>query len=499
MDGFFDGARCQAVADALEGHQAFELLAEVVHGLVALAQDQAVDVFQQHGFAAGGVLQVHGAVVAAVEAGVGNDRDRQFVQFAGQLVAHVERQVFAAVGAVDRQLHLVPGAYQALGDAGADPVAAPVGHHDAAAQLHFIPQHLPGVHHLQVAAAFEVRPVGLGAGGDDHVVGVFPLDQGAVDSGVAHHFHPGQLHFPLQVGAGAAEFAAPGQQLRQLDLATQLRAGFVEGDLVAALRGDGGGFHPGRAAAHHQDAFAASAGFGLAVEQFAAGFRVLDAGDRQALVEVADARLVAGDASAHVFGSAAVALVGHLRVADQRAGHAAHIGLALGDDRFGFLGLVDASGDEQRDRQLGLEGAGFPGQISRFHRHGGDDVHRAAEGGGGAGDDVHVVQLPLQQLHGGQGFVFGEAFGVAFIGGNPQADDELGIGAGAHGVEDFPDKAQALLQFAVVAVAAAVDPRVDELRRQVAVAGHQFHAVQPGLMQAPGGVGVALDLSLIHI
>jgi hypothetical protein len=30
------------------------------------------------------------------------------------------------MGAVDRQLHLVPGAHQALGDAGADPVAAPV-------------------------------------------------------------------------------------------------------------------------------------------------------------------------------------------------------------------------------------------------------------------------------------------------------------------------------------------------------------------------------------
>ncbi|MNJ75345.1 hypothetical protein D3C77_724280 [compost metagenome] len=50
------------------------------------------------------------------------------MQLAGQLIAHVQRQVFAAMGAIDRQLHLVAFAYQAFGDAGADPVAAPVDH-----------------------------------------------------------------------------------------------------------------------------------------------------------------------------------------------------------------------------------------------------------------------------------------------------------------------------------------------------------------------------------
>jgi hypothetical protein len=48
------------------------------------------------------------------------------------------------------------------------------------------------------------------------------------------------------------------------------------------------------------------------------------------------------------------------------------------------------------------------------------------------------------------------------------------------------------VQVAVVAVAAAVDPWVDELRRQVAVAGDHFHAVEPGLMRRGGG-GVAGD------
>ncbi|MNN50403.1 hypothetical protein D3C81_1649870 [compost metagenome] len=131
------------------------------------------------------------------------------MQLAGQLVAHVQRQVLPAVGAVDCQLHLVPLAHQAFGDARADPVAAPVDHQHRTPQLHFVAQYLPGVHHLQLAAALERRPIGGSASGGNDQVGAFALDQGAVDPGVAHDFHTGQGHFPLQVGAGAAELAAP--------------------------------------------------------------------------------------------------------------------------------------------------------------------------------------------------------------------------------------------------------------------------------------------------
>ncbi|MNP21161.1 hypothetical protein D3C76_1137680 [compost metagenome] len=70
------------------------------------------------------------------------------MQLAGQLVAHVQRQAFAAMGAIDRQLHLVALAYQAFGDAGADPVAAPVDHQHRAPRFCFIAQYLPGIHHL---------------------------------------------------------------------------------------------------------------------------------------------------------------------------------------------------------------------------------------------------------------------------------------------------------------------------------------------------------------
>lgn len=263
------------------------------------------------------------------------------------------------MGAVDRQLHLMPGTGQTLGNAGADPVAAPVDDHHRPADLHLIAQYLPGVHHLQLTTAFEMRPVRFGASGDDHHVRFFLFDQGAIDPGVSHHAYPGQFHFPLQIGAGAAELAAPWQQLRQQHLATQMRAGFIQRHLMPALGSDSRGFHPGRASAGNHDAFACAGWSALAEDQFASGFRVLDTGNRQALVEVADTRLIAGDAGAYVFSAAGVGLVGHLRVADQGAGHAADIGLATGNDQFGLLGLVDAPGDEQRDVQPRLEGASF--------------------------------------------------------------------------------------------------------------------------------------------
>jgi hypothetical protein len=61
-----------------------------------------VDVFKQHLFTAGGMLQVDGVVVASIQAGVGRDRDAEFMQFARQLIAYIQGQVFAAMGAIDR-------------------------------------------------------------------------------------------------------------------------------------------------------------------------------------------------------------------------------------------------------------------------------------------------------------------------------------------------------------------------------------------------------------
>ena len=444
------------------------------------------------------MLQVDGAVVHAVQAGVGGDADAQAVQLASQVIAHIEGQAFAGVGAVHGELHLVAVAYQALGDAGGDPVGAPVGDQNGAAELHFAAQHLPGVHHLQLARFFVRGAIGFGAGGDDHYVGALGFYQRAVDAGVAAHFDASQLHLALQVGGGTAELRAARQELGEVDLAAQLSGGFAKDDVMATLGSDSGGLHAGWPTTDHQDAFALGGHLAFGVDQFAAGFRMLDAGDRVAAVEVADACLVAGDAGAHVLDVAAFGLAGHLRVADQRAGHAADIGLATGDDQLGFLRLVDAPGDEQRDVQIALEGAGFVGQVGRFDGHRRHDVDGAAQGGGGAGDDVHVVQVFLQPFDALQRFVFGEAFGIAFVGGDAQADDEVLVGGGADGGDHFAGEAQAGVEIAVVAVAAAVHPWVEELRRQVAVAGHHFHAVDAGSVQAPCGGSVACDDLVDH-
>ncbi|MNR04818.1 hypothetical protein D3C85_1208090 [compost metagenome] len=104
----------------------------------------------------------------------------------------------------------------------------------------------------------------------------------------------------------------------------------------------------------------------------------------------------------------------------------------------------------------------------------------------------------LQGLHCRQRFVLGQALRVALVGGNAQADDELFVGAGAHGGDDLAQKAQALRQFAVVVVGTTIDPWVEELRGQVAVAGDDLHAVHTGRVQAPGRGGVTGDDLVDH-
>jgi len=55
-----------------------------------------------------------------------------------------------------------------------------------------------------------------------------------------------------------------------------------------------------------------------------------------------------------------------------------------------------------------------------------------------------------------------------------------------------------LFQLAVVAVGAAIHPRVEKLRRQVTMAGDHFHTVNPGLIQAPCRSAVAGDDLVDH-
>src|SRR6185369_14681811 len=111
---------------------------------------------------------------------------------------------------------------------------------------------------------------------------------------------------------------------------------------MATCRRYGRRLHATGTAAGNQNATLLRGRLQGTVGEFAAGLRMLDAGDRVAHVEMADTGLIAGDAGADVIELASLGLARHLRIADQRPGHADHIGLAAGDDLVTILRLVDA-------------------------------------------------------------------------------------------------------------------------------------------------------------
>nr|CAI0335622.1 hypothetical protein SHINE37_10579 [Rhizobiaceae bacterium] len=461
-------------------------------------EHERIDAFEDDRLLADGVLQVDGAAVAAVEPGIGRDADTLPVQFGGDVVAHVERQQLAGMGAVDGELDAAAVVDEQLGDAGADPVAAPVGDDDAAAGLDLPAQHLPGIDHLDAVVGGDFGHVGRGTGREHDGIGLFALDQGRIDANALDHAHLRQFQFTRKIGDDAAEFGAARQLLGEQRLAAELVRGFIERDLMAAGGGDRGRLHAARPAADHHDLLRCGRRHQRAEGQLAAGLRVLDAGDRHAAVKVADAGLVAGDAGADVVGAALLGLCRHLGIADQRARHAADIGRARGDDRLGLVRLVDAAGDEDRHLQRLAEAGGVAGKVGVAIGHGRHDMHRAAERGGGAGRDVDIVDQRFEQATALQRLIGRQAVLVAVPGTDAQADDEILRCRRTDRLQRFRGKTQPVLQRSAIAVRPPVDARVQELGRQVAVARHQFHAVDTGFMHAPGRRAVAGDDLVDH-
>src|SRR5690606_2055844 len=120
--------------------------------------------------------------------------------------------------------------------------------------------------------------------------------------------------------------------------------------LMAALGRDRRRLHPAGTAAGDENPAPRRRGLAIAIDQLAAAFGELDAGDRIAEVEMPDAGLVAADAGADVVEPAGLGLAGHGGVADHRPGHAAEVGLAGGEHLLRLLRLVDPPGDEDRLR-----------------------------------------------------------------------------------------------------------------------------------------------------
>ncbi|MEZ5773932.1 MAG: hypothetical protein R3D33_04285 [Hyphomicrobiaceae bacterium] len=107
--------------------------------------------------------------------------------------------------------------------------------------------------------------------------------------------------------------------------------------------------HAGRPAADHHHPLRRARARHLAIDELAAGLGMLDAGDREPELEMADAGLVAADAARMSSVRPASPLAGHLRVADQRPVHAAQIGRTLGEDAaLGLVRLIDPAGHQHR-------------------------------------------------------------------------------------------------------------------------------------------------------
>ena len=186
------------------------------------------------------------------------------------------------------------------GDPGADPVGAPVDHCDRPADLRLAGKHVPCLDDRQLAGDLDAWRVRDSACRDDHGVGRLRLrrapDRRACCGGRAPRRVPSSRSRlvtspPNSMRSGRRARAAPGRRAG---------AGFVERNLVAALRSDGRRLHAGRPAAGDEHPLAPRRALHDAVKELTAGDRVLDAGDRQALVEMPDAGLIAGDAGADV-------------------------------------------------------------------------------------------------------------------------------------------------------------------------------------------------------
>ena len=77
--------------------------------------------------------------------------------------------------------------------------------------------------------------------------------------------------------------------------------------------------------------------------------------------------------------------------------------------------------------------------------------------------------------------------------GDAHAHDALGADRGPAGGDRLAQEAQAVLEAAAIVVLAQVEARVQELGRQIAVAGDDLDPVDPGRGHAPRGGAIARD------
>src|SRR5215469_1501446 len=480
-NGLFDRARRKTVAYA-------DYVVAVVGQLLQQAsqrqrgyrENRGCDVLEEDRLPAESVLEIGGVVVDAEDPDIGDHVDTGFVGGCDHFVADVLLQHLTSHVAVDAQRHLPSAFGQQLGYAEAHPVASPVGNHDTTGGDFGASDHLAGLEQNRVVVHLDVGLAGNRAGCDDHDIGGPLTDKSGVYPDPGHDLYAGTFRFALKVCDGTTELGSTGQPFGEQHLTTDPPVRFKEGHPVASLGGDRSGLESTRAAAdHHHRPW--SAGRALdPVEQLAASLRMLDARDGVASMEVPDARLVASDACTDLIGRTLPGLVRHLGIADQCSGHGASVSLSCGDDEFGRLRLVDTSRDDDRDVHHVLDLGRERGGVGGWSAHGWDDVHGSTQRGGGTSRNADVIERAIAVECGACANRFVQAQPVLghLVTRDPHSHDEVLADPRPHLRDHLAQKPETVLLVAAVFVRALVEPRVQELRRQVPVAGHDLHAIE---------------------
>ena len=120
---------------------------------------------------------------------------------------------------------------------------------------------------------------------------------------------------------------------------------------------------------------------------------MLDAGNTQALIGTANARLIAANTSTDVIEPAGPRLCRHKWITDHGSGHTAKIGVAAGDQLFGDLRLIDAPGRNHRPFGCLLDRRSKGRDVAVRQTHGRYDVNRTAKTGRGARNHAQIIDL----------------------------------------------------------------------------------------------------------
>ncbi len=107
--------------------------------------------------------------------------------------------------------------------------------------------------------------------------------------------------------------------------------------------------------------------------------------------------------------------------------------------------------------------------------------------------DVHVVDAVIEASHRFECLILRQSLFVGFGSRNAHAHHEAVGHFGADIGYHLAQKAQAAVPIAAVGIVAQIDSRIQKLRRQIAVAGDDLHAVEACRLHAARSVAVATD------